>query len=367
MKIVQMGPTRWQGGVAVAIQQTCIDLAKLGHQVLLIGNGGPVTDSITKQGIRCQEVNWSVHPGVLPRTVWQVHRQIRAFHPDVIHVHGRAPSLVCHLSGYRPDWFTLHNVHLTEKAGPLDLGPIRKYLSPLAKNLFVLNEEAADYATRHLDVKPQRMVILPNGVDCSYFRPPTPDERNDARRLFQVEPHELLTLFVGRFHEQKNPLALLDLAEALLKRFGLSIKMAIVGTGPMENEIRNRIQMAGLSESCRMYGWMDPRTAYFAADLLLMPSQYEGFGLVAAEAQACGCPVLRTRTGGWDVTLQNGISGMVCQNTSIDFVHRGLELLADCSRLHAMRPAAREWAMNTLSIRNQTLRMVLAYRHERQE
>jgi len=107
---------------------------------------------------------------------------------------------------------------------------------------------------------------------------------------------------------------------------------------------------------------MDPLEAYFAADLLVMPSLHEGFGLVAVEAMATGCPVLRSRTGGSDRMIVEGRTGFCCGTDVESFILAGQQVLAEPRKLAAMRTDVREWVASRLSLRAQARTVVDHYR-----
>jgi hypothetical protein len=77
-------------------------------------------------------------------------------------------------------------------------------------------------------------------------------------------------------------------------------------------------------------GWLH---AYFAADLVVMPSLFEGFGLVAAEAIATGCPVPRSRTRGTAQMIREGISGFECEIEAEKFVERLFQIIQEPEKL----------------------------------
>jgi glycosyltransferase involved in cell wall biosynthesis len=362
LRIIQFGPTLYQGGVAVAIKQLSLDMARLGHKVMLIGNGGEGIETLIDAGVNYQQLNWSGNISSLLGCVSQVRQHLKSFRPNIVHVHGRAPSLVCRLAGRQPDWFTMHNTQLTDRVGLLDMGLIRQYFSPLGNRVFALNQQAADYLTTKLHIKPESIKIIPNGIDCKYFRPPIPSERAKARLHFGIKESETMALFVGRFHEQKQPEAVVALAAAARNAGLKDIRFILVGTGPVEEEVRQRIRALELEDICQMHNWMDPLVAYWAADMLLMPSLYEGFGFVAAEALACGCPVLRTKTGGYELMIREGVTGFGCETNQDAFVAKGLEVLQNRDALQQIRPTARLWAEEQLGIRRQTEQTLTAYR-----
>ncbi|MFW6049735.1 MAG: glycosyltransferase family 4 protein [Myxococcota bacterium] len=362
LRILQVGSTRYRGGVSAAIVGLCRALAAEGHQVHLMGDGGDAAEALADHGVGLSTVPLESSPWWAARGAVAVRRVLRSLEPDVVHVHGRAASLACTLAGRFPDWFTLHNTHLTERVGWFDRGAMRRYLSPLGRRLFVLDDRAAAYCRDALGVPRWRVRCVPNGVDCDRFTPGDAAERRRARARFRLLPQERLVLFVGRFHPQKQPEAVVRLAAAAASRGLDHARFVLVGEGELEPVLRKHIRRAELGSRCHLVGWSDPLDAYRAADLLVMPSRYEGYGLVAAEALAAGCPVLRSRTGGFEAMIAEGVTGFGCDSDPEDFVRVGLRVLRRPEVLDAMRPAAARHARQALSVRHQAREVVAAYR-----
>ena len=363
LRILQCGPTRHRGGVAVAIEQLCIGLAREGQEVLLFGNGvKDRRDALVDAGVRYEEYgNWEKGLTALLSASRRVRALMKEFQPDVVHVHGRGPSLLFMIAGRKPDWFTLHSSHLTEHAGILDVSLIRKFLSPTARRIFIICEEAREYVITRLGFDSSDVVFVQNGIDCTRFRCPEVEEREKARRVFEVGIDEILVLFMGRFHHHKSPGSVLNLAK-VVRDAGLgNVKFALVGGGVLEEELNARIADANLEEICYLSPWRDPVEAYWASDLLVMPSPYEGFGLVGAEAMACGCPVLRTRTGGCREMIDEGITGFGCSCDEESFIKTGLRVLKESQKLKHMHDAARAKVVGNLSLDRQARCMIDVY------
>ena len=137
-------------------------------------------------------------------------------------------------------------------------------------------------------------------------------------------------LFVGRFDRQKGFDIVLKVAESLK---GTAVRVHIVGDYVLENE-----QEKKHLDNVVFHGWIDRRQigAYYqAADLLLMPSRWEGFGLVAAEAMAHGCPVLASDRGALPEVVLDGIGGWI--SGLDDYVEQASRLLRGSKEVLAGR------------------------------
>lgn len=360
LRVLQAGSTAYRGGVTNAIKAICVGLRRSGHEVALITDGGDLTD-LEALGISCHVTSLWQDPKSLAQGSWRFHRVIKAFEPNVVHVHSRATALLSLLSGRRADWFTLHNTHLTHRVGFYDIGWLRRHLSPWGRNFFVLDALAAQYLRKEFGIRESAITQVQNGIDCIKYREPTEDERFAARQQFGVNPDDAFVVFVGRLHPSKQPLAVVDAAARALADGRQGLRFAIVGDGELSGAVRDAIRDKGVEPLCSLYSWMEPLTAYFAADLVVMPSLFEGYGLVAAEAISTGCPVLRSRTGGSSLMIEEGVSGFECGVEADDFIEQLFRLLEDTERLRGMRAGTRQFALAKLDLRAATEAISAAY------
>ncbi|HYM46103.1 MAG TPA: glycosyltransferase family 4 protein [Solirubrobacteraceae bacterium] len=147
------------------------------------------------------------------------------------------------------------------------------------------------------DIDERRIVVIPNGIDPHDLQPV---DDLTALRLQFAEPGERLVLLVGRLVYEKGFQLALDALPGVIERVG-DVRFLVAGSGTHENELKAQAQRLGLSESGVFLGWIGDdalHSLYRIADLCVVPSIYEPFGLVALEAMASGCPCIVADTGG---------------------------------------------------------------------
>lgn len=141
--------------------------------------------------------------------------------------------------------------------------------------------------------------VIPGGADLERFRPPS--DREAARARFGVSPSQFLVVAVRSLIPRVGIDRLID-SFAILRRSIPDARLLLGGQGPLRQSLESRVAELGLGESARFLGFVadaDLPALLGAADVVAMPSQeLEGFGLVAAEAIACGTPVVSTPIGG---------------------------------------------------------------------
>jgi D-inositol-3-phosphate glycosyltransferase len=183
-------------------------------------------------------------------------------------------------------------------------------------------EVEADQLIRLYGADPDRVLIVPPGVDLERFTPTTPERRQAARASFGVPQDAVVLAFVGRIQPLKAPDVLLRAAAEMVARHpGLARRLVVLvvggasGTGLAQpTALRELAGQLGITDLVR---FLPPVPAdglarvYRAADVVAVPSHNESFGLVALEAQACGTPVVAAAVGGLPVAVDHGVSGLL--------------------------------------------------------
>ena len=165
------------------------------------------------------------------------------------------------------------------------------------------------YMRRHVadvfGIRASKVTAIANGIDPSDLQTVADLPRLRAR---YAQPDERLILLVGRLVYEKGFHLALDALPGLIERLG-DVRFLIAGSGTAEAELKEQAERLGLMEHGSFVGWTgddELHSLYRIADLCLVPSIYEPFGLVALEAMASGCPCIVADTGGLREVVPGG-------------------------------------------------------------
>jgi glycosyltransferase involved in cell wall biosynthesis len=181
---------------------------------------------------------------------------------------------------------------------------------------------------RHYRTDARKIRIVPHGV-APYFRPLPERAVEDGLRRLRLERPYFLT--VGTLQPRKNLVRLLQAMERLAEA-GLPHRLVMVGRpGWLFEPIRRALENPLLEGRCLWLGYVPEAllpSLYCGADALVIPSLYEGFGMPALEAMACGTPVVAARSGALPEIMGN--AGILVDPTSVDSLFSGLvKVIAD--------------------------------------
>jgi glycogen(starch) synthase len=198
---------------------------------------------------------------------------------------------------------TIHATEFGRHQGWVDKHPqsyihgVERWMANRAERVITCSHYMREHVADIYDLEEARVTVIPNGIDPLDLRPA---EDLGALRASFAAPGERLVLLVGRLVYEKGFQLALDALPGLIERLG-NVRFLVAGSGTHERELRAQAQRLGLMEHGTFLGWIGDdvlHSLYPIADLCVVPSLYEPFGLVALEAMASGCPCVVADTGG---------------------------------------------------------------------
>lgn len=277
------------------------------------------------------------------------YRALRQLDPDVIHVHlPFAASVLVTIAPWLRDQmvYTAHlgdlrmNMLDTDADSDVDVPGVLEYFSPdvfLAKRVAhttVLNPGIRD-AFVGAGVSDESVSVVPNGVDIDRFADPDAAAVRTVNERYNSDDRPLV-LFVGTVMPRKGVLELVEAFEQVLDQCDQQPRLLIAGDNELDPgyvaRVETLITESSLDSNIDMVGFVDEDllpALYSAADVFVVPSLEEGFGMTAIEALAAGTPVVGTRVGGLPEIITPGETGTLAKPGDSDELAVGLlELLS---------------------------------------
>jgi glycogen synthase len=307
-----------EGGLARHVRKLSEELVRQGTEVDVLTRGvGEAREGELRAGVNVQRVPEPRWPRDLDRFVAWVERMNRDMLAvgealaeerdyDLIHGHDWLVANACATLGDRIGVPYVTTIHATEHGrhqGWVDKAPqshihgVECWMAARADALIVCSHYMRGHVADIFDIDERRITVIPNGIDPGDLRPLSDLEA--LRREFAT-PEQKLVLLVGRLVYEKGFQLALDALPSVIQQVG-NVRFLVAGSGTHETELKAQAQRLGLSEQGVFLGWIGDdvlHSLYRIADLTVIPSIYEPFGLVALEAMASGCPCIVADTGG---------------------------------------------------------------------
>jgi glycosyltransferase involved in cell wall biosynthesis len=321
-----------------------------GHEIVVSGDRGE-----GHAMFESKEIAWIDIPlrkGVLG--LWKsvaILREWLESHPvDVIHSHYRRATMLGRRVQRRgkpdqiPLLYTLHLSHMV-------MG-YRRWFTDWGDHTHAASEDGKRWLVDDMNLPSERITVIPHGIDVDRF--PVADEptRRAAKAALGIDPDHLVASHVGRFDYPKNEEWLLDLAGSTRGQMP-NLHILLVGGGPHEAALRDRVDAENLHDRVHIFGYRDPLPIYQATDLLLLPSIREGFAMACAEAMSVGVPVLRTRTSGTSETIVENVTGCSVPIDHDTFIDAAIRMLHDPAGLRRMGHAGAQHVREKLTFQRQ--------------
>lgn len=210
-----------------------------------------------------------------------------------------------------------------------------------------VSDSVARFTHDRAGVPWRKLVTIRNGVDLSRFA----TTRSEARLRLNLDPEAPVIIFVGRLVWQKGADLIPRIVRRVLSRVP-NARFLIVGAGPLKDEVERRCRRMASSSSVDFLGVRDDVPILLAAaDVLILPSRWEGFANVILEAQAALTPVVVTDVEGIREAIEPGRTGVVVKSGEPDaFADAVVALLRDPGRCRALAQAARSRVGELLTV-----------------
>src|SRR5215472_14972534 len=341
------------GGSGVVTTELGQELAARGHDVHFISYAPPIRMNLSDPHIFFHEVEVASYPlfDHPPYALALATKMLEVFEAeslDLLHVHYAIPHSVSALLARSmaaprrlPFITTLHGTDITLVGSNRSYLPITRFSIEQSDGVTSISSYLLKQTLKEFDIK-RPIEVIPNFVNCDlYTRKPDP-----ALRAQWAPNGEPILMHLSNFRPVKR---LLDAVEIFaLVRAKIPAKLVLIGDGPDRGAAEYLVRKRKLQKDVKFLGKQDRVYEKLgSADLFLLPSQLESFGLAALEAMACEVPVIATNVGGVPEVVQHGIDGFLVEpgdvktaaSYAVDVLSRadrGREM-GQLARVHAKR------------------------------
>ena len=185
---------------------------------------------------------------------------------------------------------------------------IEKILALKTDKIINISKSEYDSAIKYKIAKPNKMCIIENGIDFSKFKD-CEKFRIETRKKVNIKDDEKVIGVVGRLSEQKDPITSIK-AFNLLQTENKNSKIMFIGDGELKEKVINYAKEYKIQDNVIITGWVNDVEKYIPAlDIAILPSKWEGFGLVLIEYMACDKPIVATKVGGIENIIRDGKNG----------------------------------------------------------
>jgi N-acetyl-alpha-D-glucosaminyl L-malate synthase BshA len=336
------------GGSGVVATELGMELAARGHEIHFISYAPPIRLTDTNHHIQFHEVEVSSYP-LFDHAPYALSLAVKmmevseAENLDLLHVHYAIPHSVSALLARMmaaprrlPFITTLHGTDITLVGNDRSFLPITKFSIEQSDGVTAISHYLKQRTLEEFDIK-RPIEVIPNFVNCDlYYR-----HENAALRAQWAPDGEPILMHLSNFRPVKR---VTDVVEIFaLVREKIRAKLVLIGDGPDRGAAEYIVRKKKLTRDVHFLGKQDRVYQHLAqADLFLLPSDMESFGLAALEAMACEVPVVATNVGGLPEVVEHGIDGYLFTPREVDIGARyAMEILSRPDRGREMGKAAR--------------------------
>ncbi len=344
------------GGSGVVATELGIELAALGHQVHFITYSQPFRLTGREKGIFYHEVPVSNYPlfEYPPYDLALATRMSEVaeyYELDLLHVHYAIPHSVSALLArqmlaargrHLPFVTTLHGTDITLVGLDRSYLPITRFGIEESDGVTSISQYLKDKTLEEFHIQ-NPIEVIPNFVNCDVYKPL---EDRDAARARYADPGERILIHLSNFRPVKR---LTDVVKTFARIVAqMPARLLLVGDGPDRSSAEWLAHGLGIQDRISFLGKQESVNDLLpVADLMLMPSELESFGLAALEAMACLVPTIATKVGGVPELIEDGVTGRLLPVGDTEaMADAAIELLSDPERLAEMGRAGRASAQD---------------------
>ena len=346
------------GGSGAVATELGLELAQRGHEVHFVSYARPFRLDPFRERVFFHEVEMEdyplfEHPPYSLALAVALHDTARKHELDLVHVHYAIPHATSACIAH--DWLgderdlkivtTLHGTDITLVGLHPSFHAITRFSILRSHGLTAVSKFLKRETVRDFTVPEERVEVIPNFIDTAVYRPGLVP----SHRATLAPDGEKIVMHISNFRAVKRAEDVVSVFAKLTAK--QPSRLVLVGDGPERPRVLMRAEELGVRDRVMFLGkHTSVHEVLSCADLFLLPSASESFGLVALEAMACGAPVVASNVGGLPEVIEHGTSGYMFDVGDIDaMAEAGLRILGDDEHWRSLSEAGRALAEERFS------------------
>lgn len=205
---------------------------------------------------------------------------------------------------------------------------VEKVLALKTNKIINISKSEYDSALKYKIAPKKKMCIIENGIDFKKFKNSS-KFRIETRKKFNIDDDEVVIGVVGRISEQKDPITSIRAFNIVKNKYN-KLKLLMVGSGELEKNVVEYAKKNNIEKDVIITGWVDCVESYIPAfDIAILPSKWEGFGLVIIEYMACDKPIVASDIGGISNIIEDKINGFLIKSGDYKELSEKISMLID--------------------------------------
>ena len=281
----------------------------------------------------------NINPKVDINSIFRIKKIIKEERPEIVYLHSSKAGAVGRLA-LLFDFKTkiLYNAHgwyfnaEIGKKKKTFFAFVEKVLAIKTNKIINISNAEYESALKYKIAPKKKMCIIENGIDFSKFAN-SDMYRTETRKKYDIDKNDIVIGVVGRLSEQKDPMTTIRVFKMVKDKYS-NAKLMMVGSGELEDEVRGFAKSNNIDKDVIITGWIDNVEKYIPAfDIAVLPSKWEGFGLVIVEYMACGKPVVASNVGGIADIIEDGKNGFLCEVGNEKEIYYKIDKILECKDL----------------------------------
>ncbi len=334
--------SEWGGAQRVVFDLACgLDKEKFEVEVACGGNG-LLLEKLRARNIKVHQIKdlkRQISPVSDLKVLLALKRIIKKGKFDIVHCHSSKAGFLGRLAakqvGIKKIFYTVHSWGFYNQG---EYGLMSKtfiFLEKISavftnKIICVANRVMAD-GIRQKIAKPSKFLLINNGIDFN-----VENKKDEIKKNYNIKPKEIVVAMVARLAYPKDPLLFLQIAREILKTLQQSseqvqdVKFVLVGDGPLSLKCHDFVEKEKLEEKVLLLGEKSPietRELFFAFDIFVLLSHFEGMPITILEAMFAGLPIVASNVGGTVELIENEKGGFLVRNNYFSEIKEAIEHL----------------------------------------